>query len=63
LYKFLAEEDDKLAHKLIDFQRRRGGKVVLNAIETPSKQEWATPLSSVQFALKMEKNVNQVYKS
>jgi len=43
------------------YQNLRGGRVVLTAINRPAHQEWATPLAAIEFALNLEKQVNQVY--
>jgi ferritin len=44
------------------YQNLRGGRVVLTAINRPAHQEWATPLAAIEFALNLEKQVNQVFK-
>jgi hypothetical protein len=36
---------------------------VLTAINRPAHQEWATPLAAIEFALNLEKQVNQVLKN
>ena len=42
------------------YQNLRGGRVVLTAISRPAQTEWATPLAAIEFALSLEKQVNQV---
>ena len=59
-FKESAEEENEHAQKLIKYQNLRGGRVLLNAVNSPTVQEWATPLAAVQFALDLEKLVNQV---
>jgi len=45
------------AQKFIDYQNKRGGRVVLKALEAPP-QEWS-PLSALEAALALEKIVNE----
>ena len=42
---------------LMDYQTKRGGKVVLQDITKPSRMEWGTPLEAVTAVLEMEKTV------
>lgn len=63
LHKFFkksSEEEREHAEKLMKFQNRRGGRVVLKSIEKPAKDEWGSPLEAMQMALALEKNINQV---
>ena len=41
------------------FQVQRGGRVKLNDIMKPAKDEWGTGLDAMQAALELEKTVNQ----
>lgn len=59
-FKELAEEENEHAQKLIEYQNLRGGRVVFSEIARPSEQEWSSPLVAIEFALNLEKNVNQV---
>ena len=45
--------------KLLKYQNKRGGRVVLQDIQKPLKDEWGSPLDVMQAALELEKNVNQ----
>jgi len=45
------------AQKFIDYQNKRGGRVVLKPLEAPP-QEWS-PLSALEAALALEKIVNE----
>ena len=59
-FKESAEEENEHAQKLIKYQNLRGGRVLLTALNAPTQQEWDTPLVAVEFALNLEKQVNQV---
>ena len=41
------------------FQNQRGGRIVLQDIPKPIKQDWATALEAMEAALELEKTVNQ----
>merc|ERR1711885_81822 len=45
--------------KLMEYQTKRGGKVVFQDIAKPSSTEWGTPLQAMEAALELEKTVNQ----
>jgi ferritin len=55
-----AEEESGHVRKLIKYQNRRGGRVVFTGVASPAEQEWASPLAAIEFALNLEKKVNQV---
>ena len=59
-FKESAEEENEHAQMLMKYQNIRGGRVVLTAINRPAQQEWASPLVAMEFALNLEKQVNQV---
>ena len=59
-FKDSAEEENEHAQKLIKYQNQRGGRVLLTAINTPTEQEWGTPLAAMELALNLENLVNQV---
>ena len=46
--------------KLMHYQNKRGGRVILENIEKPPKQEWGTVEEAVMAALQLERNVNTV---
>ncbi|XP_062499712.1 soma ferritin-like [Corticium candelabrum] len=61
-HKFFKESsDEELEHadKLMTFQNKRGGRVVLQDIKKPEKDEWGSGLDAMQVALALEKHVNQ----
>merc|ERR1712212_1277733 len=45
--------------KLMEYQAKRGGRVVFQDIAKPSSMECGTPLEAVEAALELEKTVNQ----
>ncbi|KAF1740606.1 hypothetical protein MXB_1904 [Myxobolus squamalis] len=62
-YKFFLEmSDEELGHarKLMEFQNKRGGRIVFSAIPAPTQYktpESLTPLGSIELGLQMEKNI------
>uniref|UniRef100_A0ABM5GL80 Ferritin n=1 Tax=Pogona vitticeps TaxID=103695 RepID=A0ABM5GL80_9SAUR len=60
--KFLKEqshEEREHAEKFLRYQNKRGGRVVLQDIRKPEKDEWGNTLDVLQSALELEKKVNQ----
>jgi ferritin heavy chain len=59
---FMKNSDEERGHgiKFIEYQNMRGGKVVFQDINKPTKTEWKSPLEAVEDALDLEKTVNQV---
>jgi len=58
-FKHNSEEEREHAEKLMKYQNKRGGRVVLQDIKKPAKNEWGTGLEALQTALDLEKQVNQ----
>ncbi|MCI3325481.1 ferritin [Escherichia coli] len=54
-----SEEEREHAEKLMKFQNKRGGRIVLQDIKKPDRDEWGTGLDAMQVALTLEKSVNQ----
>jgi len=54
-----SEEEREHAEKLMKFQNQRGGRIVLQNIQKPERDEWGSGLEAMQAALALEKNVNQ----
>ena len=52
-----AEAKRSMAEILIQYQNRRGGKVVFQAISRPANMTWDSPLAAFQEALEQEKTV------
>merc|ERR1712233_291528 len=58
---FKNESGEERAHgmKLMEYQAKRGGRVVFQDIAKPTTREWGTPLEAMEAALELEKTVNQ----
>merc|ERR1712108_57216 len=58
---FKTESGEERAHgmKLMEYQTKRGGRVVFQDIAKPTTMEWGTPLEAMEAALELEKTVNQ----
>jgi len=54
-----SKEEREHADKLMKYQNKRGGQVVLQNIAEPAKDTWGSPLDAMQAALELEKTVNQ----
>ncbi|CAG0914921.1 unnamed protein product [Notodromas monacha] len=54
-----SKEEHEHARKLIDYQNQRGGRVVLNPIDKPNRDEWGSGLDALIAALDLEKTVNK----
>lgn len=58
-FKHASDEEREHAEKLMEFQNKRGGRVVLQDIKKPDRDEWGCGLDAMQVALGLEKSVNQ----
>jgi len=58
-FKHSSDEERGHAMKLMKFQNERGGRVVLQNVQKPERDEWGTGLDAIQASLTLEKNVNQ----
>jgi len=58
-FKKASDEEREHAEKLMNFQNQRGGRIVLNDVKKPERDEWGTGLESMETALDLEKHVNQ----
>ncbi|XP_067057630.1 uncharacterized protein [Acropora muricata] len=54
-----SEEEREHASKLMKYQNKRGGRIVLQDIKKPEKNEWESGLDACLAALDLEKHVNQ----
>ncbi|XP_048766939.1 soma ferritin [Ostrea edulis] len=54
-----SSEEREHAEKLMKYQNKRGGRIVLQDIKKPDRDEWGTGLDAMQMALQLEKTVNQ----
>ncbi|KAF4523198.1 hypothetical protein B566_EDAN002457 [Ephemera danica] len=59
-FKKQSDEEREHAEKLIKYQNKRGGRLLMETIEgPPPRSNWDSPLLALQFALFLEKKVNQ----
>ncbi|XP_041033509.1 ferritin, heavy subunit-like [Carcharodon carcharias] len=58
-FKEQSREEWEHAEKLMKFQNKRGGRIILEDVKKPEQDEWGNGLEAMQRALQMEKNVNQ----
>jgi len=58
-FKESSDEEKEHAQKLMEFQNKRGGRIVLQDIAKPIKQDWSSGLEAMEAALELEKTVNQ----
>merc|ERR1712117_922536 len=58
---FKKESNEERAHgmKLMEYQTKRGGRVVFQDIAKPTTMDWGSPLEAMETALELEKTVNQ----
>jgi len=56
-FKAQAEEEHKHAQLLMDYQNKRGGRIKLNSIRKPCKDQWGSGLSAMEDALTLEKDI------
>jgi len=54
-----SKEEREHADKLIEYQTKRGGRVVFKDIPKPNSDEWGTALEAMEASLELEKTVNQ----
>ncbi|XP_026203493.1 ferritin, middle subunit-like [Anabas testudineus] len=58
-FKHESHEEREHAEKLLSFQNKRGGRIFLQDVKKPDRNEWGSGLEAMQCALQLEKNVNQ----
>ena len=58
-FKENSEEEREHAEKLMKYLNKRGGRVVLQDVKKPDRDEWGSALEALQTALELEKKVNQ----
>ena len=59
-FKKSSDEERDHGEKLIQYQNKRGGKVVFQDIAKPSSMEWGSPLDALEAALELEKTVSNL---
>ncbi|XP_059496643.1 ferritin, heavy subunit-like [Stegostoma tigrinum] len=58
-FKDQSQEKREHVEKLLKFQNQRGGRVLLQDVKKPERDDWGNSLQAMQVALNLEKNVNQ----
>ncbi|KAK2916342.1 hypothetical protein Q8A67_000716 [Cirrhinus molitorella] len=58
-FKKNSEEEREHAEKFMEFQNKRGGRIILQDVKKPERDVWGNGLIAMQCALQLEKNVNQ----
>ncbi|XP_067333133.1 ferritin, middle subunit-like [Channa argus] len=58
-FKEESHEEREHAEKLLSFQNKRGGRIFLQDVKKPDRDEWGSGLEAMQCALQLEKTVNQ----
>ena len=59
-FKKSSDEEREHAQLFMGYQNKRGGKIVLQDVAKPNRNEWGSALEAVEAALELEKTVNQV---
>ena len=54
-----SHEELEHAEKLMKFQTQRGGRIVLQDVKKPARDEWGTGLTAMEAALELERTVNE----
>lgn len=58
-FKHQSDEEREHAQKLMEYQNKRGGRLVFQDVKKPAKIEWDTSISALEDALALEKKVNE----
>ncbi|KAM3922462.1 ferritin, middle subunit-like [Leptodactylus fuscus] len=58
-FKEKSHEEKEHAEKFMQCQNKRGGRIILQDIKRPERDEWGSSLDVMQAALSLEKTVNQ----
>merc|ERR1711941_111474 len=59
MFKKNSEEEREHAEKLMEYQNKRGGRIVLQDIKKPEVSEYGTVTDMLSLTLQLEKDVNQ----
>lgn len=58
-FKHNSDEEREHAEKFMKYLNKRGGRVVMQDVKRPEKDEWGTGLEGLETALGLERHVNQ----
>ncbi|XP_017274066.1 ferritin, lower subunit [Kryptolebias marmoratus] len=53
-----SEKEQEQAEKLLEYQNRRGGRILFQNIAKPSKEDWKGGLDALTFSLEYQKSLN-----
>jgi ferritin heavy chain len=59
LFEHDSEEEREHAEKFMKYLNKRGGRIILQDVKRPDRDEWGNGLNALQIALDLEKKVNQ----
>lgn len=62
-FKKSSDEEREHAMKLMAYQNKRGGNIMLQNINAPEKTNWGTANETMRAALALEKDVNEVHEA
>jgi len=54
-----SKEERGHAEKLMKYQNMRGGRILLQAVKKPERDEWGSAQEAMEAALRLERSVNQ----
>nr|XP_015818798.2 ferritin, lower subunit-like [Nothobranchius furzeri]XP_015818800.2 ferritin, lower subunit-like [Nothobranchius furzeri] len=54
----LSEKEREQAEKLLEYQNMRGGRILLQTIAKPSREDWRGGLDALTFSLECQKTLN-----
>uniref|UniRef100_A0A8C1PTH9 Ferritin n=2 Tax=Cyprinus carpio TaxID=7962 RepID=A0A8C1PTH9_CYPCA len=57
-FRHQSHEEREHAEKLMKFQNQRGGRIFLQDVKKPEKDEWGSGVEALECALQLEKSVN-----
>ncbi|KAK3866439.1 hypothetical protein Pcinc_028030 [Petrolisthes cinctipes] len=57
--KTMSDSEYNKAHTLMKYQNERGGRVVLQSVACPARQEWGEAVDTLQASLDIKKHVNK----
>ncbi|KAG1959562.1 ferritin heavy chain [Pimephales promelas] len=57
-FRHQSQEEREHAEKLMKFQNQRGGRIFLQDVKKPEKDEWGSGVEALECALQLEKSVN-----
>ena len=59
-FDYLGKKKYDNLYQLVEYQNKRGGRVVFNAIDKPAKENWGSGLDGLVASLDLQKTLNKV---